>query len=176
MPSSEHSNGRAQLTEDEQGVLASLPRTRPQRATRRRLAAREAVAAQAAAESTETAAPAKAAPAPSRRPRPARSSRSSSGTRSGSGERSSATARAAKAPAARKRQRRATPSRRRGALEPAPRQGFESESEHPASTVQPPGGAELVAGAAEIIGELTRAGLAAGERVVKDVLSRLPLS
>jgi len=42
--------------------------------------------------------------------------------------------------------------------------------------VQPPGGTELVASAAEIIGELAKAGLSTGERVLKDVLSRLPLS
>ena len=40
--------------------------------------------------------------------------------------------------------------------------------------VQPPGGAELVAGAAEIVGELARAGVSAGERVLKDLFSRLP--
>jgi hypothetical protein len=42
--------------------------------------------------------------------------------------------------------------------------------------VQPPGGAELLASAAEIVGELTKSGLATGERLLKDVLSRLPLS
>jgi hypothetical protein len=42
--------------------------------------------------------------------------------------------------------------------------------------VHPPGGTELVASAAEIIGELAKAGLSSGERLFKDVLSRLPLS
>jgi hypothetical protein len=42
--------------------------------------------------------------------------------------------------------------------------------------VQPPGGAELLASAAEIVGELTKAGLSTGERLLKDVFSRLPLS
>ncbi len=41
--------------------------------------------------------------------------------------------------------------------------------------VQPPGGAELVSSAAEIFNELARAGLSTGERLVKDVLARLPL-
>jgi hypothetical protein len=42
--------------------------------------------------------------------------------------------------------------------------------------VQPPGGAELLASAAEIVGELAKSGLSAGERVLRDVLSRLPLT
>jgi len=41
--------------------------------------------------------------------------------------------------------------------------------------VQPPGAAELVASAAEIVGELAKAGLSTGERLLKDVFSRLPL-
>lgn len=57
----------------------------------------------------------------------------------------------------------------------APRQGFESEpSRSSTGPVQPPGGAELVAGAVEIVGEVARAGLSAGERVLKDLFSRLP--
>jgi hypothetical protein len=59
---------------------------------------------------------------------------------------------------------------------PVPRQGFECEGERASGPVQPPGGTELVASAAEIIGELAKAGLSTGERVLKDVLSRLPLS
>lgn len=55
-------------------------------------------------------------------------------------------------------------------------QGFESESDRARGPVHPPGGAELVASAAEIVGELAKAGLASGERLLKDVLSRLPLS
>jgi hypothetical protein len=42
--------------------------------------------------------------------------------------------------------------------------------------VHPPGGAELVASAAEIVSELAKAGLSTGERLLKDFLSRLPLS
>jgi hypothetical protein len=41
--------------------------------------------------------------------------------------------------------------------------------------VQPPGAAELVTSAAEIVGELAKAGLSTGERLLKDVFSRLPL-
>jgi hypothetical protein len=39
--------------------------------------------------------------------------------------------------------------------------------------VAPPGGAEFAATAAEILGELTKAGVSTGERLVRDVLSRL---
>jgi hypothetical protein len=60
--------------------------------------------------------------------------------------------------------------------EQVPRQGFESEMDRATGAVQPPGGAELVSSAAEIIGELARAGLSSGERLLRDALSRLPLS
>jgi hypothetical protein len=67
-----------------------------------------------------------------------------------------------------------TPRRPGASAAPAPRQGFETEGERVSGPVQPPGGAELVASAAEIVGELTRAGFSAGERLLKDVFSRLP--
>ncbi len=41
--------------------------------------------------------------------------------------------------------------------------------------VQPPGGAELVATAAEIVTELAKAGVSTGERLLKDLLGHLPL-
>jgi hypothetical protein len=59
---------------------------------------------------------------------------------------------------------------------PVPRQGFESESDRARGPVRPPGGAELLASAAEIVGELTKAGFATGERLVRDALSLLPRS
>jgi hypothetical protein len=58
----------------------------------------------------------------------------------------------------------------------APRQGFESEGDTDGGSVQPPGGIELVASAAEIVGEIAKAGLSRSERVLKDIISRLPLS
>jgi hypothetical protein len=57
-----------------------------------------------------------------------------------------------------------------------PRQGYESEEEAATGAVQPPGGADLLLSAAEIVGDLAKAGLSRGERLVKDALSRLPLS
>ncbi|HTW42048.1 MAG TPA: hypothetical protein VMD79_07015 [Solirubrobacteraceae bacterium] len=83
---------------------------------------------------------------------------------------------ATSAPAAGRRSSRAAGSRAadsRATAAPAPRQGFESESER-GRTVHPPGGAELVASAAEIVGELAKAGVSAGERLLKDAFSRLP--
>jgi hypothetical protein len=150
---------------DGQGVLSNLPRTRPQRASARRVAARKATTKAAvtrtasasangkpAREAAQTAAP--AAPATKRKPT------------------------AAREPVAAKPRR---SSAKRKAVEPdpvvpVPRQGFESEGERAAGPVHPPGGAELVASAAEIIGELAKAGLSTGERLFKDVIARLPLS
>ncbi len=61
-------------------------------------------------------------------------------------------------------------------LDPAPRQGFECESESMSGSINPPGSAELLASAAEVVGELAKAGLSTGERLLKDALARLPHS
>jgi hypothetical protein len=160
------SNGRPSTPHEAAGVLANLPRTRPQRSTPRRTAARKATAADARASATparsngrapaaraqaETSAPAATAP---RKPKAVRKSSSK--------------------PRARSAQRR--PPATAPVAEPAPVQGFESETDRAHGPVHPPGGAELVASAAEIIGELAKAGLSTGERLLKDVLSHLPLS
>ncbi len=137
-------------SDDGPGVLSQLPRTRPQRSSPRRAAARRATAAAAAA----TTAPAHANGRPPARP----------------GKSPGATAKRAAKPAARR------PAKPGVVAEPAPRQGFECESERASASVHPPGGAELVASAAEIVGELAKAGIATGERLIKDVLSRLPLA
>ena len=55
------------------------------------------------------------------------------------------------------------------AVEPAPRQGFESEGERTSRPVQPPGGRSWSHSAAEIVGELAKAGSSTGERLLKDV-------
>jgi hypothetical protein len=147
-----------------QGVLSNLPRTRPQRESARRAAARTATKTgapstpaagsngRAASKPGDSAAPA----APARKRRPATTGK----------------------PAAAKAARGST---KRKALESdlgpqVPRQGFECEGEGASGPVHPPGGTELVASAAEIIGELAKAGLSSGERLFRDVLSRLPLS
>ncbi len=132
------------------GVLSQLPRTRPQRSSPRRAAARKATAAASAG--TAAAAHSNGRP-PAAAPKPSGASAK----------------RALKQPP--KRAPKPVAS-----AEPAPRQGFECEGERTSGTVHPPGGAELVASAAEIVGELAKAGISTGERLLKDLLSRLPLS
>jgi hypothetical protein len=56
--------------------------------------------------------------------------------------------------------------------EEVPRQGFESEADGASGPVQPPSGVELLAAAAELAGELVKAGLKTGERLLKDTLGR----
>jgi hypothetical protein len=193
------------------GVLANLPRTRPQRSSARRAAARESASTNGrpsspakprakrsgAATSARTGKPARgqgtpakvksakgaakgAAQTETKRTTPA------SGTRPKSAKDSAATARAKSAGssshptsavrARRPRTGKRAPAPRRPARveEAAPRQGFECEGERATGPVQPPGGPELVASAAELVGELAKAGAAAGERLLKDVFSRLP--
>src|SRR6185312_11787690 len=164
---SQESNGRTEAPGDGAGVLSNLPRTRPQRATARRAAART-----------------------QREAGGARASRNGAGTRAkapAKAARSAAKAgRSAKAPAkgkpqadARGTQAKATPKRapRRVAAprEEVPRQGFECIEERATGAVPPPGGPEFVGTAAEIVGELAKAGVAGGERLLRDVFSRLGL-
>lgn len=127
---------------DGPGILAGLPRTRPQRTSARRVAAR-AVGPSAAPTRQASATPSR--PATKRAP--------------------------AKTRGAGKRRERARDSA--ATEERAPRQGFEAESDS-RGPVQPPGGAELVASAVELAGELAKAGVTTGARVLKDFLSRLP--
>ena len=163
MSDPENNDGRSSLPRNEDGVLANLPRTRPQRSSPRRAAARNATAA------TERAEPVVGGTGPN-----------GGGAAAVGRTRKPITA---KAPAgkprktAAKRPKTAAPRRAPSpADDAAPRQGFESDSDAAGGSVQPPGGAELVASAAEIVGELAKAGLSTGERLLKDVLSRLPLS
>ncbi len=155
------SNGRPSAPQEASGVLSNLPRTRPQRSTPRRTAARKALATeaerdtQAASNGRATTSPTRAkarkvSAAPPRKPKPARKPRVRS---------------------AQPRTAAATPER-----EPVPLQGFESENDRARGPVHPPGGAELVASAIEVVGELAKSGLSTGERLLKDVLARLPLS
>jgi hypothetical protein len=168
---------QAEPATDGQGVLSKLPRTRPQRTSPRRAAARAASAATEAAEVAAQAADAGTAPVSAARAngrptarvkraaaaRPAKKPAPAGGS-NGAGRARRAGTRAAK--------RTAT----KPVVEPAPRQGFESETERANGTVHPPGGADLVASAAEIVGELAKAGVSTGERLLKDLLSHLPLT
>jgi hypothetical protein len=156
------------------GVLSKLPRTRPQRSSPRRAAARAASAGAPAAGATPSSSKAEVASAA-----PARANGRASARAKSAG------ARAAKSPAPARGSTTKRPTRATGArasraaaaasVEPAPRQGFESETERANGTVNPPGGADLVASAAEIVGELAKAGVSKGERLLKDLVSHLPL-
>jgi hypothetical protein len=133
---------------EQNGVLSNLPRTRPQRASARRVAARKATAARTAtSEKAETA------------PRRAKSN----GRPPASSD--------ARPP---RRAAKPTKAKPRVTAELVPRQGFECE-DRASGAVHPPGGGELIASAAELVGELAKAGLSTGERVLKDVFSLLPL-
>jgi len=178
------------------GLLAKLPRTRPQRASPRRAAARRAASVNgrpttararptALAEgksatdkrgaatfrpATQAETASDAPPSSGRRPRPVADSAASTRAKA-TGHVSSRPPDAARAKAAK---RPAAARRPLSAEQPAPRQGYECESDRANSPVAPPGGPELVASAAELMGELAKAGFSAGERLLKDVLSRLP--
>jgi hypothetical protein len=142
------SNGRAEIPQDGASVLANLPRRRPQRASARRTAARQ------------TAAPAKAAPAAT----------DTAKAPAGKRKRTEAAARTPKG-TVKAKPRAATARRPRAVLEEVPRQGFESIEERATGAVAPPGGTELVGTAAEIVSELAKAGIAGGERLLRDALS-----
>jgi hypothetical protein len=164
----------APRTSDESGVLVNLPRTRPQRSSARRVAARRAAGSANGDRTTRRGngpgANASGANAPRKTPR------KPAGTSAGE-SRAAAAAKASRSGAAGAKRRPRTPSKQAPALEEAaPRQGFECDGESASGSVAPPGGTELVATAVEIVGELAKAGLSTGERVVKDLLSRLPLS
>ena len=187
---------------DDSGVLANLPRARPQRASARRAAARNGSSGRVprrsgaakraltddAKRSPARKAPAKAtaeaaskAPPKAARKRAVKSSDAPSAKPLAKGSvkavresAASSTARATRDTTSR-RGRTQKLARPAPAAEPAPRQGFDSEGETASASVQPPGGIELVASAAELVGELAKAGVSTGERLLKDVLSRLPL-
>jgi hypothetical protein len=149
---------------ESEGVLSQLPRTRPQRSSPRRAAARQASAvardlatAQESATKQDVAATAHSNGGPPTQLRKAAKAAKA------------APKRAVKGPGK-------STAKPFVAAEPAPRQGFECEGERTSGSVHPPGGAELVASAAEIVGEIAKAGILTGERLLKDVLSRLPLT
>jgi hypothetical protein len=168
------SNGRGSAPLDGEGVLSNLPRKRPQRSSARRTAARGAPAPTTGATtepvSRNGGASAKGkARAKTASKAPAKAKRTPAGS----------SARTKAKPAASSSQRTHSTAKRppsTASAEEIPRQGFETESDRARGPVQPPGGAELVAGAVEIVGELAKAGFSTGERLLKDVLSRLPLA
>jgi hypothetical protein len=174
------SDGSSSAQQDEQGVLANLPRTRPQRASRRRVAARNTAGGSSGADGAPPSRGGRSVPptekadrgaarAAAERPAAAQTEAAKPGGRAADRPR-----RTVRGGASARRQTSA-PKRRISNQDPAPRQGFECDGDAGSGPVQPPGAAELVASAAEIVGELAKAGLSTGERLLKDVFSRLPL-
>lgn len=136
----------------EGGVLAALPRTRPQRVSPRRAAARQRTS-KAESETTDSA-PARRAPKTAGPPKTAPKATPSK-----------AKTKATKAKAI---------SAKKPAEAPAPKQGYEPEEEvELGKTVNPPSGVELVESVADIFGELANSSLAAGGRILKDAFSLL---
>jgi hypothetical protein len=183
-------NGKQEGAENGAGVLANLPRTRPQRASARRTAARRAGAgtqqAPRPAKAGGTRKASKTVKAAESNGRAATSPKTAAKPKAKTGTKATATAKRSAPASTRARRPAAVPPKaaakkaprpRRTArppvAEPVPRQGFESEEERATGAVQPPGGTELVSTAAEILGELTKAGISGGERLLRDVLSRL---
>jgi hypothetical protein len=148
MADPDSSDGAEQNSSNDHGVLANLPRTRPQRSTPRRAAARGG--------------------GPSRTGGPARTTSNGSPRKHAGAD---------KAPA-RKRARTAVRPKPAAvsASKRAPVQGYDSDSETATGSVQPPGAIELLGSAAELVGELAKSGLSRSERLLKDIASRLPLS
>jgi len=160
MSASEPGEQKPDLAPDTAGVLAGLPRTRPQRSSARRAQARKG-----AGRSTDASTSVNGASANGTRGTRAAgdgaSARGATGSRGATGAKKATRARRAS-------------STSRAAREPAPKQGFECEGERAGRTVNPPGGAELVASVGEIVGELAKAGLSTGERLIKEAFSRFP--
>jgi hypothetical protein len=151
--------GRAKIPNSETGVLANLPRTRPQRSSPRRAAAR------ATASSPANVKPEKAETATAK---PAKAKRTNA---------KPANVKPAKTKPAKTKTTQAKPAAgRTGREETVPRQGFEVDGDIARGSVQPPGAAELVSSAAELAGELAKAGVTGGARLFKDLFTRLPRS
>ena len=170
MSAAEDTAGSADAAPQGEGVLSNLPHTRPQRSSARRVAAREAEAG---------AGKPKSAPAAdgSRAPRRSRTSAKATpkATTAPARKPKSAKPKAVRPSAARQRAQKAPRSASAARLEPVPRQGYASEGDRVSGPVSPPGSTEFLATAAEIVGELAKAGASRGERLLKDALSRLPL-
>jgi hypothetical protein len=149
--------------EDASSVLGNLPRSRPQRASARRASSR----ARAAAASSS------AAPAAAENGREAASK--TSATASKPARAKASRARTAARPGAKaKTGARGGSARIRAVKDEVPRQGYAGDGDRVSGPVPPPGGPELLATAGEIVSELAKAGASAGERLVRDLFSRLP--
>jgi hypothetical protein len=154
-------------TRASEGVLANLPRIRPQRSSARRDAARRTTSVKV--EPTD---------APARKPRRVASTTAQPGPAPARKPPSTISTKAEPTPTpkrilAKKRPSKVKAKRLQDAV---PRQGFETEGDPVSGPVQPPGGVDLLSSAAELAGELTKSGLSTGGRLLKDVFARLPLN
>jgi hypothetical protein len=153
-------------------VLANLPKTRPQRSSPRRTAARGKSAAATTAEAT-AGSNVKASPAPRTKPAKPVAKRPRAKARVPAATSTKKTA--ARTPLVKtSRQTTARPKTSPKELPAVPLQGYASEGDRATGAVQAPGGTELVGSAAEILGELAKVGISTGERLLRDVFSRLP--
>ena len=168
---------------DGAGVLANLPRTRPQRSSARRIAARDG--------GSSGAAPRTDAPSADGEQQAARGSRPSAHRASGSARRGSSTRKAktasgsssraraqrpAGAAAGTSAARQASPKRSARKTTRAPRQGFESDADSTTGSVMPPGGTEILSAATELVADVAKSGLSRGTSTFKGILKRLHLS
>jgi hypothetical protein len=153
-----HGNGQPPSAPDGAGVLANLPRSRPQRSSARRDAARTKRLASERGEPGKTRA-VKSASAAGEAPKAKASSERRTKPRP-----DHPTTQAARR------------SRLKRVEDPVPPQGFESDGERATGAVQPPGGTEMLASAAEALSEIAKFGFSTGERLLRDMISLLPRS
>jgi hypothetical protein len=172
---------------DSAGVLANLPRSRPQRSSARRVAARDGGSARPAQDTPDG--PARQSPdgadghkrerSGAKATKSARKPKTAAGTRATGATATGATAAGARSRASGKtgtRAREETARSRTGAAKRAPRQGFESESESTTGPVVPPGATEFLTAATELVTEVAKSGLERGASTVRGILGRLHLS
>ncbi len=173
MSPSESRNGREADSIPEGGILAALPRARPQRASARRAAARRSTATKKGTSSGQDAHNDEDKERSGGYGQEARSEREPcSGRASGSQEADGQEA--CRREEGRIDQEAREEADRQAAEPPAPKQGYEPEEElELGKSVSPPSGAELVESVADIIGELANSGLTAGGRLLKDAFSLL---
>jgi hypothetical protein len=145
MSPNENRNGREAKPTPEGGVLAALPRARPQRASARRAAARTGAATGQADAQAKT-----------------KATRATKAKQAATVKKPTAAKKRVAKPIA------------KPVEPPAPKQGYEPEEEvELGATVHPPSGVELVESVADIVGELAGSSLAAGGRLLKDAFSLL---
>ena len=144
------------------GVLAGLPRTRPQRTSARREAAR-------ARAKSETASPASTGKQGEARAAAKAKPKTRTNAKSRVTPKAKPKAAIAKKPVKRAAAKLRAPAKTE---EHAPKQGYEPEEEvELGNTVHPPSRGELMESVADIFGELAGLGANAGGRLLKDALS-----